>query len=46
MCLCYVEEDEPARQLYEKLGFSPTGEAERSEILMELSIISRARRAA
>ena len=38
VCLCYVKEDEPARQLYEKLGFSPTGEAERSEILMELTL--------
>lgn len=36
VCLCYVDGDEPARQLYEKLGFRPTGEVDGDEILMEL----------
>ena len=33
--LCYVDGDEAARHLYEKLGFHPTGEAEEDEIVME-----------
>ena len=33
--LCYVDGDEPARRLYEKLGFRHTGEAEEGEIVME-----------
>ncbi|MBD5085024.1 MAG: GNAT family N-acetyltransferase [Clostridiales bacterium] len=36
--LCYVEGDEPARMLYEKLGFRHTGEADGDEIDMELSL--------
>ena len=36
VCLCYVEGDEPARMLYEKLGFRPTGEADEDEIVMVL----------
>lgn len=36
VCLCYVEGDEPARNLYEKLGFTHTGEADGDEIIMEL----------
>lgn len=38
VCLCYVEGDEPARLLYEKLGFRHTGEADGDEILMELTL--------
>ena len=38
VCLCYIEGDEPARLLYEKLGFRPTGEADGDEILMELTL--------
>lgn len=37
VCLCYVEGDEPARRLYEKLGFAHTGEADGDEIIMELA---------
>lgn len=33
--LCYIEGNEPARRLYEKLGFSPTGEQDGDEIVME-----------
>ncbi len=36
VCLCYVEGDEPARRLYERLGFRPTGEADGDEIIMAL----------
>lgn len=36
VCLCYIEGDEPARRLYEKLGFVPTGEVDEDEIIMEL----------
>ena len=39
VCLCYVEGDEPARLLYEKLGFRHTGEVDEvdsDEILMVL----------
>ncbi len=38
VCLCYVEGDEPARLLYEKLGFRHTGAAEENEIVMELTL--------
>ena len=38
VCLCYVEGDEPARLLYEKLGFRHTGGAEENEIIMELTL--------
>lgn len=33
--LCYIEGDEAAKQLYLKLGFYHTGEAEEDEIVME-----------
>ena len=33
--LCYVEGDEAAERLYRKLDFSPTGEEEENEIVME-----------
>ena len=33
--LCYIEGDDPARKLYEKLGFRHTGEADGNEIIME-----------
>ena len=36
VCLCYIEGDEPARKLYEKLGFVPTGEVYEDEITMVL----------
>jgi diamine N-acetyltransferase len=36
--LCYVAGDEAARKLYEKLGFTHTGEADGDEIVMELKL--------
>ena len=33
--LCYVEGNDAARQLYEKLGFYHTGESDGDEIVME-----------
>ena len=36
VCLCYAEGDEPARRLYEKLGFRPTGEVDGDEVIMVL----------
>ena len=42
VCLCYVEGDEPARLLYEKLGFRHTGEvdeADSDEIIMVLDLL-------
>ena len=33
--LCYIEGDEPAKKLYEKLGFHHTGQAYGNEITME-----------
>ena len=33
--LCYVDGDESAKRLYEKLGFRHTGEVEEDEIVME-----------
>ena len=36
--LCYVDGDDAARKLYEKLGFHHTGEAEEDEIVMEMSL--------
>ena len=36
--LCYVEGNEPARLLYEGLGFRQTGEADGDEIIMELDL--------
>lgn len=35
VALCYIEGDEAAKQLYLKLGFYHTGEAEEDEIVME-----------
>ena len=36
--LCYVDGDEAAKKLYEKLGFRLTGEAEEDEIIMEMEL--------
>ena len=36
--LCYIEGDEAAQKLYEKLGFRHTGEADGNEIIMELKL--------
>ena len=36
--LCYIDGDEAARKLYEKLGFKHTGEADGDEIIMELKL--------
>lgn len=36
--LCYIEGDNAARKLYEKLGFKHTGEADGDEIIMELRL--------
>ena len=36
--LCYIEGNEAARQMYEKLGFRPTGEADGNEIVMEKTL--------
>ena len=36
--LCYIEGDEAARRLYEKLGFHPTGEVDEDEIVMHLDL--------
>ncbi|MCR4683152.1 MAG: GNAT family N-acetyltransferase [Clostridiales bacterium] len=36
--LCYIEGDDAARKLYEKLGFKQTGEADGDEIIMELRL--------
>ena len=36
--LCYVDGDDAARSLYEKLGFRHTGEADEEEIIMELRL--------
>ena len=36
--LCYVEGDTAAQRLYEKLGFTPTGEVEEDEVVMELKL--------
>ena len=36
--LCYIEGDEAAKKLYEKLGFQHTGEADEDEIIMELKL--------
>lgn len=37
ICLCYIEGNDTARRMYEKLGFRETGEREEDEIIMELS---------
>ena len=34
--LCYVEGSQAARQLYEGLGFVPTGEVDGNEVLMQM----------
>lgn len=34
--LCYVEGDEAAKKLYEKLGFTHTGDVDDDEIVMEM----------
>ena len=36
--LCYIEGDDAAQKLYEKLGFCHTGEEDGDEIIMELRI--------
>ncbi len=36
--LCYIEGNEAARRLYEKLGFQPTGEVDEDEIVMHLDL--------
>ena len=36
--LCYIEGDDAARNLYEKLGFRHTGEAYEDEIIMEMNL--------
>ena len=36
--LCYIDGDEAAKCLYEKLGFHPTGEAYEDEIIMEMAL--------
>ena len=36
--LCYIEGDDAARNLYEKLGFHHTGDADGDEIIMELKL--------
>ena len=37
--LCYIEGDEAAKKLYEKLGFHHTGEAYEDEIIMEKRLV-------
>ena len=34
--LCYIDGDDAAKNLYEKLGFHHTGEADGNEIVMEM----------
>ena len=36
--LCYIESNEVARRLYEKLGFVPTGERDEDEIVFEKTL--------
>ena len=36
--LCYIDGDEAARQLYEKCGFTATGEVDEDEIIMRLTL--------
>ena len=38
VCLCYIEGDDAAKRLYEKLGFHHTGEAWEDEITMEMEL--------
>lgn len=44
--LCYCEGDEPARRLYEKCGFVPTGEVDEGEVIMRLPLAIAAPRSA
>ena len=36
--LCFIEGNETARRMYEKLGFHLTGERDENEIIMEMSL--------
>ena len=36
--LCYVDGDEAAHRMYEKLGFHLTGEPDGDEIIMEVKL--------
>lgn len=36
--LCYIDGDEPAKNLYTKLGFVQNGEVEEDEVIMELKL--------
>ena len=36
--LCYIEGNEAAKKLYEKIGFRHTGESDGDEIIMEMSL--------
>ena len=38
VALCYIDGDDAARKLYEKLGFHHTGEAYEDEIIMEMNL--------
>ena len=38
VCLCYIEGNDAARRLYEKLGFRHTGVVDEDEIVMELRL--------
>ncbi len=38
VCLCYIDGDDGAKNLYEKLGFRHTGEAWEDEITMEMRL--------
>lgn len=36
--LCYIEDNEAARRLYEKLGFVHTGEVDEDEVIMKIRL--------
>lgn len=38
VALCYIESNDAARRLYEKLGFHPNGERDGDEIIMEKAL--------
>ncbi|MEG2289385.1 MAG: hypothetical protein RR891_05335 [Clostridium sp.] len=38
MCICYIEEDEVAENLYLAMGFNHTGEVDEYEIGMEYNL--------
>lgn len=38
VCLCYIDGDDAAKNLYEKLGFHHTGEAYEDKIIMEMNL--------